>query len=160
MATGSSKVKAFTIMEAIVVIAIFSILFTIVVFSINRFQLSLKINQNLMEEITQFETFRATLWEQSYFSDSIHVDEENLKIYKNNKVIHYQMVDGSWHQKVNQNYIPLNLDAERITTSKNGATTWIQLPVILGENEIEISFPNQVVHANLINDYFKSIDNE
>ncbi len=158
MATRSIKINAFTIMEVIIVLVILSILLTIMLFSLNRFQLSLKVNQTLMEEINQFESFRATLRQQLYNSDSVVTTKDNVFIYSNQGKIHYQIIDEYWYMiKDNTEPFPINVKADQIEVYKIKETEWIDIPVYLGETKTVISSPKKMDTSNEINDYFNTV---
>ena len=87
---GGVRVHSFTIFEVTVVLAILSVLITIVSVSINRFNEQMKITSTIQEELNTFYAFRSNLWHEFYRADSIQLNENEVHIYSKNHLICYK----------------------------------------------------------------------
>jgi competence protein ComGF len=91
--TDSSKLSAFTILEVTIVMALMSIIITIVTVAINRFNEQMKNNATIQQELNDFYAFRSNLWNELYSADSINYNNKIVSIYTADKIVEYTIED-------------------------------------------------------------------
>jgi len=88
------KLKAFSILELAMVLAILSLLIGMVWTSTNRFQDQMQTSTKLSHEITAWYRFRSNFWREIYSSDSIKVVNQSLYLHQGGEVLVYQEMDS------------------------------------------------------------------
>ncbi|MCF8414625.1 MAG: prepilin-type N-terminal cleavage/methylation domain-containing protein [Crocinitomicaceae bacterium] len=106
---------AFTLLEITVVLAIMSILISIVSLTLNRFNEQMKQSAELQEELNHWYQFRSNLWRELYCSDSlrfnndiltIHSSNENIQYKANNDVLYRKNGESEWiESKIKADYL-------------------------------------------------------
>lgn len=84
-------IPAFTLFEITMVLAIMSVLITIITVSLNRFNEQLKLSTDVQGELNQWYQFRSNLWRELYQSDSLVLEDKVLHIFKEKERINYQV---------------------------------------------------------------------
>jgi competence protein ComGF len=99
------KISAFTILETTIVLAIMSILITILMLATNRFNAQLKKTVEIQQELNTFFAFRANLWQELYTSDSMAYHHETCFIYQKKRTIAYRIMEDKLFRKVAKEWI-------------------------------------------------------
>lgn len=91
MSKDKHIVPAFTIFEVTVVVAIMSVIISIIAVTVNRFNEQLKVSTDLSGELNEWYAFRSNLWREFYLSDSIRMKEGVCSIYGKDKEVSYRI---------------------------------------------------------------------
>lgn len=148
---------AFTIFEVTVVLAIMSVLITIISFSLNRFNEQLKMSNDIGLELNQWRAIRSTLWREFYFSDSITIKNNILSIYSFEKEVNYKVDNDILYRKNNSDWNNLKLETEAIyeVATKDSRSFNIDF---MWKNEImTLSYPYNPTANIKINEYFNQL---
>lgn len=149
------KIAAFTILEALVVIAMIGILVTIITSSINNFSKQLMVTSNISEEITMYRIMRSTIWNDLYNSDSVIVDNGNLKITKSGKDIEYEIEENILMRKSEGSIDKFIVQSDNILAIENDGNRFVELSFILGNQEMNIRYPLDGILKQKVQRYFK-----
>lgn len=83
------KLKAFSILELAMVLAILSLLIGMVWASTNRFQDQMKISVDLSQEMTEWYRFRSNFWREINEADSVQIKDNHLLFFHENQITSY-----------------------------------------------------------------------
>ena len=97
------KIKAFSLFEVTVALAILSILLTIITVALNRFNEQIKLSSDVHQELNNFYIVRSNLWRELYESDSMFCSNDELKIFNKTQEIDYFIEDESLFRKLGEN---------------------------------------------------------
>jgi len=156
-ADSNRKLSAFTIMEVTVVLAIMSILVTIIATSMNRFGEQLKNSSDISQELNEWNAFRSNLWKEFYYSDSLKTQDNNLFIYKNLELIEYNLTGNVIQRTTNGNTIDTKIEASGIRIEEREKASLIIIDVLWKGDIMSMEFYNQPVLNNQINSYFEKL---
>lgn len=92
-------IAAFTILEVTIVLAIMSVMITIIAVSSNRFQEQVKQTSIIQEELNHFYSVRSNLWLEMYTSDSIQYEDNLIQIYQHERAISYTVLSSTLFRK-------------------------------------------------------------
>lgn len=90
---NKGRIEAFSLLEVMVVLAIMSLMVSILAVSLNRFNEQLKNSTLIQGELNQWYRFRANLWRELYQADSMHYTNTQLDLYDDLKKVSYK-IDG------------------------------------------------------------------
>lgn len=99
--SGRHKINAFTIFEVTTVLAIMSVLLTIIFLAANRFSEQLKVANDVTSEMNEWRLVRSTIWRDFYSADSIQCHENVLTIYVDGKALIYDVKNEQLHRENN-----------------------------------------------------------
>ncbi|MCE3297042.1 MAG: hypothetical protein K0R65_2756 [Crocinitomicaceae bacterium] len=151
-------IKAFTLFEVTVVLAIMSIMLTIISVSLNRFNEQIKNSSEIHQELNHFYIVRSNLWRELYESDSLTCDQNTLQIYKGTDRVDYTIEDELLQRKSLRSEIEnMNLAVESIKTVEKDGEQLIEIAFIWKEEIMKLSYLNKA-HLDLkINRYFEEL---
>ena len=152
-----NKVSAFTIFEVTVVLAIMSVLITIVSASMNRFNEQLKISTLVHEELNHWRSIRSVIWNDFYYADSIQLQTGELAIYTAKSEVKYKVQDEHLYRLNTLEWIDLDVEAETIfEEEKSNASVFHILFPWKGES-MDLSYHYQPGIDLKMNDYFDKL---
>ena len=151
-------VPAFTIFEVTVVLAIMSVLITIISTSVNRFNEQLKVSTDVHTELNHWRSVRSVIWNDFYMADSIQCEMGELTLFTDGSAINYKVQDDYLHRKTSNEWLNLNVEAESIyKEEKNEAVTFHMLFPWKGE-PMDLSYHYQTAVDMKINNYFDRLN--
>lgn len=92
-------IEAFTLFEVTVVLAIMSLMVSILAVSLNRFNEQLKHTTTVQGELNQWYQFRANLWRELYTSDSLSYYNTELSVYRDSTTVNYKIEEDTLLRK-------------------------------------------------------------
>jgi hypothetical protein len=137
--------------------AIMSVIIAIISISFNRFNEQFKIAQDISAELNQFRLVRSTLWKDFTTADSIAFNDDQIKIYKDNKLIQYQETDESLHRNHTGDWQDLNVEVESVFVDSLLGLKKYHINFLWKGEEMDWSFLDKPSLAVQINTYFKEI---
>lgn len=156
MSSNSSnhRIKSFTILEALVVIAMIGLLISIITSSLNNFSKQLKVTSDISDEITSFRLLRSTIWSDLYNSDSTYIVDETIYIKKNEEQISYSSTQGRLVRHSNNDVDEFNVFIDKIGITTKDENHFVSLNFILGGQNIEMIYPLESNLKQRIQHYF------
>lgn len=118
------RIPAFTVFEVTVVIAIMSVLITIISASLNRFNEQLKISQDISEEMNEWRMIRSTLWKDCYLADSMDFENGIISCYNGLNHIEYKSMDDQLYRARNANWEKLNMAVEDLRVESKDSVNY------------------------------------
>lgn len=151
-------IAAFTLFEVTVVLAIMSILLTIVTVSLNRFNEQIKNSSEIHQELNHFYIVRSNLWRELYESDSLLCGQNRLQIFTAGQVVEYFTEDEILLRKsLRSEEENMKLAVESIKTVEKNGEEVIEISFIWKEELMKLSYLNKA-HLDLkINRYFEEL---
>ena len=147
----------FTIFEVTTVLAIMSILISIIYVALSRFNEQLKVANDITAEMNNWRMVRSTIWKDFYQADSIQCHENNLTIFTQGNQLEYKIVDDHLHRNKNGADVTLGFEVESIYEKREGdiSTFYMDFP---WKNEImTLSYAYNPAIDLEINNYFELI---
>lgn len=152
-----AKLKAFTVFEITVALAIMSILLTIITFSLNRFNEQVKLSADVHDELNQFYLVRSTLWNDLYHSDSMRYEQNKLSLFTNGKQLDYFVEDNILMRKNLAGVSNLKVPIEEIRfEDKDGQKKVLFSFLWKGENMV-LTYQQQADLSEKINQTFRQL---
>lgn len=151
-------VKAFTIFEVTVVLAILGVLITIISVSLNRFNEQLKMDQEVHEELNHWMLVRANLWREYYDADSLELKSNLLTIYQKNRKINYKEEDEQLMRKENSDeWKSMKVQLESIILDEIDGKKHIILSFPFKNEVMELKYYCKKNKKNSVNTYFEAL---
>jgi type II secretory pathway pseudopilin PulG len=154
---NQNRIDAFTIFEVTVVMAIMSVIISIISLSFNRFHEQLKVAQNISSELNEFRMIRSTLWKDFTSADSIRFASEELIVYRNTSAIKYQAIDERLHRDHTGEWQDLNIGVESIYVDSTNGMQNYHINFLWKGEEMDWHFLDQPSLAMRINNHFNEM---
>lgn len=155
---ADNHIAAFTLFEITVVLAIMSILISIIALSLNRFGEQLKQSSEVQGELNQWYQFRSNLWRELYVSDSLIMDKDVLSIYKGKLAVQYKVDEEILHRKISSaDWQTTNIPAESIKESVLDEKRFLEFSFIWKGDPLKLSYLCQESIKNRIDSYFEKL---
>lgn len=151
------KIAAFTIFEITVVLAIMSILITIITISLNRFNEQIKSSSEIHEELNAFYIVRSSIWKELYESDSLFCEKNNLLIYQPQRIIEYFVDDEILYRKTDQITTDLKIPVTQIIETEKSGIKKIEISFLWKGEIMKLSYLNNIRPDVKINHYFDDL---
>ncbi len=152
------SVKAFTIFEVTVVLAILGVLITIISVSLNRFNEQLKLNNDIHDELNHWMLVRASMWREYYDADSLVFNTNQLTIYHPNREVRYKEEDEQLMRKENSDeWKSMKVDLESIVSETIDSKTYIIFSFPLKNEIMELKYYCKKNKKNAVNTYFDEL---
>ena len=151
------KLKSFTVMEALIVMAIMGILVGIIANATNRLSKQLKTSSDISQELNQWYAFRSNLWRELYFSDSTEIEKNELTIFENNRVFSYFIDQGVLKRKENQKIIDTEILVESIEVEQIENKEYIVLDFNWKTESLKMKFYKSYDLSSRVNRYFSKV---
>jgi len=152
------SINAFTIFEVTVVLAIMSVLVTMVTFSVNRLFDQMKVSEELHGELNDFYRVRSTLWYDCITADSVVCKNGTMLAYKKERTVHYTIDNEVLFRTQNGEKQELNVRAESITTEDTDEGEEIVVTLDWKGEPLLWKFFNLPNVAQGVNQYFDDRD--
>lgn len=145
------KLAAFTILEICIVIGFVGILSSLFFSSIQRFNLLLKNEVEIKQELTNFFMTRSAIWKDIDDTDSISIRQNIMYLFlKNKQFISYKIVDDQLVREIEQKEIILPHRILNIGLKNN---TFFATFFLNGQ-QFDLNCPLRESKANQINAYY------
>ena len=158
IAQSSTKIDGFTIMEVLVVVAIMSVLISIIATTMNRFNEQLKFSGDIHQELNEWFAFRSNLWKELYAADSIRMEDNSLVIYTPQKNVRYRVEEEQLMRYQKGDWQPTNIQAESIYIQPTGADRMVTFDFLWKGDIMPLNYYYRPAINNRINAYFESIE--
>ncbi len=152
-----SKLKAFSLFEVTVVLAILSILLTIITVALNRFNEQIKLSSDVRQELNDFYVVRSNLWRELYESDSLLCQNNELKIISGDLETLYFIEDERLFRKKDDQVMDLKIPIESISEVEEGKKIRIVFSFIWKEEIMKLSYLKRANLDKQINQYFEEL---
>ncbi len=151
-------IAAFTLFEVTVVLAIMSIMLTIISVSLNRFGEQIKNSSDVHQELNHFYIVRSNLWRELYESDSLLCTENRLTIYTAGREIEYRAEDENLLRKELRSE-PVNMEqpVESIKQVEKDGEQIIEISFIWKDELMKLTYLNKAQLDVKINRYFETL---
>jgi len=152
-----NSIPAFTIFEVTTVLAIMSLLISIIYVALSRFNEQLKMANDVATEMNDWRMVRSTIWKDFYQVDSIQYQENNLTIFAQENQLEYKIVDDYLHRIKNGTDVELGFEVESIYEKRENdiSTFYMDFP---WKNEVmSLSYTYSPAIDLEINNYFNLI---
>lgn len=155
---GKHSIAAFTIFEVTVVLAIMSVLITIISYSLNRFNEQLKFTSDINQELNEWRAVRASIWKEFYTTDSIQCVNGELHLFSGDRIVDYKIVEESLHRRHGTDWTDLKMDAEAIYEEKKEASSIFHIDFLWKQEVMALSYYYKPAVDLQINDYFDRLE--
>lgn len=155
---SAHKIPAFTIFEVTVVLAIMSVLITIISSALNRFQEQLKVATDVRAELNQWYALRSVLWQDLYYADSVQMQQAELHLFSDGKATAYRIQEGIFERSRGGEWVSGVVPAERLFLDTTGARQICHLEFLWKEQPMDLHFAVQPSEDVRINAYFDRIN--
>jgi prepilin-type N-terminal cleavage/methylation domain-containing protein len=152
-----SKIKAFSLFEVTVALAILSILLTIITVSLNRFNEQIKLSSDVRQELNDFYVVRSNLWRELYESDSLICVNNELKILSGDIETLYFIEDERLFRKKDDQVMDLKIPIESISEVEEGKKIRIVFSFIWKGEIMKLSYLKRANLDKQINQYFEEL---
>ncbi len=164
-----SAVPSFTILEVTIVVAILSVLVTIITLTLNRFNEQLKINREIQQELNNWMLVRSNFWTEYHLSDSIDVVSQSLVFYQPHRSVFYRPEEERLVRKERSSTVPasapdpdewreMNVEISSIRKETAGEDEVIILSFPLKGEEMQLRFLKQKSKAGAVNHYYEQLN--
>lgn len=153
------KIKAFTILELLIVIAITGILVSFFYTSLNRFNEYMYRKVHESETTNTFHLFRSNLWQEIFTSDSIHIYTNQFVLYHSQDSIVYRKNDQEQIErfKAGKEVNIFALEFESAKTQIIQDESFLNFTFVYEGEKMNILAPCYPVVQNTINTYFHQL---
>lgn len=151
------KLKAFSLFEVTVALAILSILLTIITVALNRFNEQIKLSSDIRQELNDFYVVRSNLWRELYESDSLLCENNELKIISGDLETLYFIEDERLFRKKDDQVMDLKIPIESISEVEEGKKIRIVFSFIWKEEIMKLSYLKRANLDKQINQYFEEL---
>lgn len=162
------SVPAFTILEVTIVVAILSVLITIITGALNRFNEQLKVNTDIQAELNNWMLVRSNFWTEYHLSDSVGYEEEQLFFYQPHRTVCYKAEEDRLMRKelkpfngqrtAADEWMEMNVDIESIKEDTTDHKPRIILTFPLKGEDMEMAFFKQQNKADYVNQYYEQLN--
>ncbi len=99
--TDIARLPAFTVFELTVVIAILSTLVMLIMFGFRRFNEQLKNAADISTQLNTWRMERAGMWKDFFTADSVHIQTDEVQLFRHTDRITYRAEEGRLFRKMN-----------------------------------------------------------
>lgn len=157
MRSKAHHIKAFTVFEVTVVIAIMGILLTIITTALNRFNELVKQSSEVNQELNHFYAIRSNLWRELYEADSLKQEKNQLQLYFGTYTVQYEVKEEKLYRKTQQNSQELGLDILGIESEESQRGKRIKFRFIWKDEEMQLTYLYSAKPNQQINAYFQDL---
>ncbi len=151
------KLKSFTVMEVLIVMAIMGLLVGIIANASNRLSEQLKSSSDISRELNQWYAFRSNLWRELYFSDSTEVKKNELIIFDKQREFSYFIDQGFLMRKENQKIIDTEILVKSIEIVQKENKEYIVLDFNWKTESLKMTFYKPSDLSSRVNRYFSKV---
>lgn len=158
MKRNKQHIDSFTIFEVAVVVAIIGVLVSIITLSLNRFNMQMKVSQDIQTELNQFLQLRSTIWTDFYQADSVSMTEGELIIYENDQERKYRNDEGVLMLNRSGEWNATEIELEELQLIEHDEYQEVQFVFIWKDDFITLSYPLQNDIGDRINKHFRTLE--
>lgn len=152
-------IEAFTLFEVTVVLAIMSVLVTILAVSLNRFNEQLKNSTIVQGELNTWYQFRSNLWRELYTSDSLRFIDSELGIYHDSTSVSYKIEDDTLFRKgASMEWSSTHMAASAITEVIENEQKIVSLDFIWKGELMQLRYLNAPSLKREMDSYFETLE--
>jgi hypothetical protein len=159
MVVKNQFLKAFTILEVTIVMALMSLLIGIVFSAVNRFQEQLYRDQRVKGELSLFFVLRANLWQELDACDSVQHLDKTLTLFSDHRVISYKAEKEMLWRKENGAFEPVPACLKDYKYSNDDKGEQVTFLFQLEREEIQLRYQFQNQLTDRVNVYFNTLLN-
>lgn len=148
------RISAFTIFEVTIVLAIMSVIVSMVTFSVNRLFDQLHVSEEIHAKLNNFYKVRSTLWYDYTTADSLVCTDQKLQIYKYGEPITYLANEGNLLRVQSGMEYPMNIEVKRIEEIVGDHGSEIIVLFDWNGEELPWRFFSQPDYAESVNQFF------
>jgi len=152
-----NSINAFTIFEVTTVLAIMSLLISIIYVALNRFNEQLKMANDVTTEMNNWRMVRSTIWKDFYLADSIQCQENDMTIFAKENQLEYKIIDGILHRVKNGVDVGLGFEIESISEKREDDISSYYLDFPWKNEVMTLSYTFSPAIDLEINNYFNLI---
>lgn len=152
------KIKAFTVFELTVVLALMSAIVTIISVALNRFNEQMKNNSEIHAELNHWYAFRSNLWNELYTADSVRYQKEEVFIFRQGKSVDYRVSGDMLERRTDLQWEPTALAIENITREASPEGDLIVFNFLWKGEIMELSYQEIPRVKDIIDHYFETAD--
>lgn len=153
------KIKAFSIMELLIVLAVSGLLIAFFFNAMQQFQGYLMTKSKETSRANDFLLFRSSLRSELFLADSIQIEANSLSIFSDSATIQYtRLRENQMLRESNQHAaIVENIDLVSIKQTTIGKKAFINLEFNYDDELFEIIAPKYPSVSNEVNTYFSKL---
>jgi len=151
-------IPAFTIFEVTIVLAIMSVIVSMVAFSVQRLFHQMQVTEEIHAELNNFYQVRSTLWYDCITADSIVIQDQHFLTYSNGVAVQYQVAEEALFRNQNGLDKDLNVEVRSLESREVEGGSELVLTFDWKGEPLEWRFFNRPDVADGINQYFDRRD--
>jgi len=149
------RLKAFTVLEIVLVMALTSIFLSILFSVLQRFNVAVSNEVKIKSELNAFFMMRSAIWKDLDQMDSLRMKAKNeLTIYHGTNEISYKSIDNGFERSVANGSHSFPIALSEINTSKKKGVEKLELIFEWKNRFVTMSYPLPHSHGETINNYF------
>lgn len=154
---STQHIAAFTIFEITVVLAVMSVLITIISASMNRFNEQLKVATEVHAELNHWRAVRSVIWSDFYAADSIRLTVGELTLFSEEHSTLYKIQDDQLHRSLDNISVNLEVEAESIYAEEKAGTNSYHMTFPWKGGTMDLNYHFQAGIDIKMNAYFDNL---
>ncbi len=150
-------IKAFTVLEILMVLAISGILITILFNALNRFQQQSKVITELQDEMNNWYQFRSQMWSDFYSMDSLKIDQQVLTLYIDTTSINYSSQGDEFKRSESNKSSSVAVELAEMKLTEADGNRQLVLQFNWKGETMQVSYPIETDRKRKMDAYFSSI---
>lgn len=151
------RISAFTIFEVTVVLAVMSVLISIIAASLNRFNEQLKMTSDIRIELNQWYAVRSVIWKDFYAADSVEMVASEMHIHTANGLRTYRISEGILERNAGDAWISMHMETEELYIDTLSSAEVCHMGFVWKEKPMDLRFAFQPGVDVQINRYFEQL---
>ncbi len=151
------SVPAFTIFEVTVVLAIMSLLISLMASSLNRFNEQLKVSTDVHAELNHWYAVRASIWQDFYQADSILMEAGAMYLYRDEGVASYRVSEGTLERSSGADWMSMDISAESVYMEEKQGASICHVVIEWKDRPMDLRYHFQPAIDLGINNYFNTL---
>lgn len=151
-------IKAFTIFEVTLVLAIMSVLIGIIGSITNRFNEQLKNTSDIFSQLNEWRTVRSTIWTDFYNADSIKYNNGELQLFSTNNEVDYKVQEEKLFRNNTGVWLNLNITANSINAEEKKGAFVYNIDFPWGDDIMTLKYHHKPSIDITINDFFNRLE--
>jgi prepilin-type N-terminal cleavage/methylation domain-containing protein len=153
----TKELRAFTLLEIVITIALIGIISSIIFMSLNRFNEQLKADQKVKHDLTNWFTFRSSFWMELDRSDSIVKSHDGFTIFNDNRIITYEVNNIILYRTENTVQFDTGVEVNNLKIENTFNGIKLKIDFLLNNETISFWFVTNNSPDKKINSYFNQI---
>lgn len=151
------RVKAFTIFEVTVVLAVMSTLITMISSALNRFNEQLKLTSDVRQELNHWYAVRSVIWHDFYQADSLLMAGGQLSMFSEQGSVSYRLENGMLERMHGADWLSLEIPAEQLYADSSGDAVRYHMVFIWKDKPMDLCYHHQPGIDLSVNHYFDQL---